>query len=217
MLLKWCEGKFVRFITLTLRQTDEPLKTVLDTLLSSYKRLRNQKIWKKNVTAAVGVVEIKKGRDGRRWNVHLHVLCTGFFLAQKDLSDAWRLASGGSFVVDVRAVRDHAVGVGYVAKYATKGWASEVAADQDALLECIVSLRGRRLFITSGGWYGRDEDVEQDQYSDWKLVGYLGKIYADSLDGKIYATNCLANLGLACGSVNGDPVFIGCEQDWSGP
>jgi hypothetical protein len=216
-LVALCKGQTVRFATFTLRASEDSLQTVLDHLLASFKRLRRQKIWLKSVRAGTAVVEITRGKNGTHWHVHLHALLIGTWLDQRALSAGWELASNGSTIVDIRVVRDAEIGVGYVAKYAGKGWSSQVLSNPEWLLECVISLRGRRLLIDFGDWYARDEQLCKVRHFDWKRVGRLDLIYADAIAKKPWATLLLGALGFAVGSVKGRPVFVGSPPSWSGP
>ena len=71
---------------------------------------------------------------------HLHLLCD-LPIAQADLSDLWRDATGGSYIVDVQPV-ESARASDYLAKYCTQ----EATARGEPGME---HMRGRRLFSTS--------------------------------------------------------------------
>lgn len=184
------------FITLTLKNSDEPLRKILDHLIRSFAKLRRCQTWSENVKAGAYVIEIKKGLGSRLWHVHLHVLCLGKMPWKTELSDSWRVSSEGSYIVDVQRCFKSEKAIGYVAKYATKGWTAEVTRDRDALLECMCALRGRRLFGTFGAWRSVELDVEDDGPSDWRRVGSLTKILSDHLGGQVYAAGVLRALAI---------------------
>jgi len=216
-MLDWTQGCRVRFVTLTLKRSDQPLKSVLDRLLKAFKKLRRQEFWLRAVKAGTAVVEITRGAARDHWHVHLHVLTVGTWLPVDELRAGWEIASEGSTVVDVRLIRDHQVGVAYVAKYAGKGWDQSVLEDADALLESVVALRGRRLLVNFGEWYDRDDQLCKAQPTDWKFIGRIRFVYEDALAGKPWGIGVLRALGYACGQVNGRPVFVGAALPWSGP
>lgn len=145
--------KTARFITLTLKHSPTPLSDQLDRLYASFVRLRHRSFWKEHVDGGCAVCELKLGRDGL-WHVHLHLLLEGKYLDQRTLSREWHGVTGDSSIVDVRIVRDGAIGARYVSKYATKPACSEVYDDQDKLDEMILALGGRRLVMTFGTWRG---------------------------------------------------------------
>jgi hypothetical protein len=216
-LLEWTQGRAVRFVTLTLARTDQPLQMVLAHLMESFKRLRRQDFWVSAVKAGTAVVEITRGASGGHWHAHLHVLTVGTWMDYEQLRDGWTRATNGSSIVDVRLVRDAAAGAGYVAKYATKGWSQSVLDEPDALIECICALRGKRLLISFGDWYGREGLLCKPQPTDWKVVGYIRDLHRDSLAGEPHARRVFEALGFAAGLANGLPVFLGPDPRWSGP
>lgn len=182
------------FITLTLRGRGEPLSKMIDHLLASFRRLRQTMLWKSHVQAGVAVIEVKKGAGGFGWHPHLHVLALGDYLPQTLLSEQWRECSRGSFVVDVQRARHSADAAGYVTKYVSKGWTSEVARDHDALIECVTALRGRRLLVLFGQWYGLDFDDDNRDPADWKPIASLTRIVAAAAAGETWAVGVMRSL-----------------------
>jgi len=180
-LKKLCEGKRVRFVTLTRTGDDASLVDALNDVYRSFGKLRECRLWRSSVTGGAAVVEITRGKNLRHWHVHLHILCVGSYLPQRELSEAWRHASGGSFIVHVREVKDHAAGIDYTCKYVTKGFDRSVVLDPDALLECVVALRGRRLLAAFGEWYGSNVELERDNPGDWRNIGRLDVVATASL------------------------------------
>lgn len=215
-LLKWVSAASVVFITLTLKASDDSLADVLDRLYSSFTKLRAQKDWKKRVSAGASFTEITRGASGKHWHVHLHVLAVCDWYDQKMLAEQWFKATGDSFIVDVRRVRDPVRQVRYVASYATKGFSRDVLLDQDALIECIVSLRGRRLLATFGRW-GRlgMEDAANDAGS-WRRVGSLVAIVAAAGRREQWAAGVLASLGVLAVFDAGKVTFIPARADPGG-
>lgn len=216
-LLEWTQGQRVRFGTVTLEKTSQSLQDKTNHLLESFKKLRRQKFWKESVRAGIAIVEVTRGKKRDHWHVHLHFLIVGNWLDVDALREGWREASGGSFIVDIRSVQDHEVGVGYIAAYAGKGWDQTVLEDHDALIECIVSMRGRRLCFPFGDWYGRDDQLCKAQPNDWKRIERLGIIYRDAVAGEIWALTVFRALGYAAGGTDERPAFVGAVLPWSGP
>jgi hypothetical protein len=149
------------------------------------------------VTGGVAVVEIKKGSNSGRWHVHLHVLAHSSYLDARRLSEAWQRATGDSFIVDVSRVKSDTKGIGYVAKYAGKGWTAEVVRDHDALVECVVALRGRRLLLTFGSMAKLDVDGEHSDPGDWSRVGRLDHILTAAERGEVWAVGVMRSIGRA--------------------
>lgn len=191
-----CHGHVVRFLTLTLRATNDPMTDVLDRLIRSFKRLRDQKFWQKGVKGGAYCVEIKRGKGSGKWHVHLHALIIGSYLPHHELSQGWSVASGGSFVVGIEEVGRDSKRVEYVAKYATKGFDRSVLVVPDDLDECLCALRGRRVFGTFGCWRSVELEREPSDRSRWKVVGRFADVWREALRGDLWASGFLKSLGI---------------------
>lgn len=162
----------VRFITLTLRQTDIGLRSSIDRLMHSFKLLQRSKLWRRSVTGGIGFMEVKQNPDTHLWNVHLHLLCTGKYILRDSLSAEWLRCTGDSFVVHIMLPRGHRAVIRYVSKYASKPLNSSFLHDEGALDEAILALKGRRLCTTFGGWRGVLAAAEPTKEA-WENVGTL--------------------------------------------
>lgn len=123
-----------RFLTLTLQHTDEPLGEQIDRLFASYRRLRQQALWKKTTFGAIAVMEIERNTTTGQWHPHLHIVTDGVFVHQSKWVTAWQKASRGSFIVHIRKIDSIDGAAHYVAKYTSKpakmnGWPPEVIAE----------------------------------------------------------------------------------------
>lgn len=148
------EVRRCRFATLTLRHSDTPLKAQLDRLYQSFNRLRERAWWKACVDGGATFLELKLGKKDGLWHVHMHLIVTGTYMDQRQLSLEWHAVTGDSSIVDVRAIPDSKDVARYVTKYVTKPASTEVYEVPDRLDEMIISLRGRRLCTTFGTWRG---------------------------------------------------------------
>ena len=182
------------FITLTIASGKRSLIDALNHLLKSFAKLRRSKLWTGSVTAGAYVIEIKRGSGKGQWHPHIHALCIGCFMPQRELSDAWKQSTGDSFIVDVQRVRQDEKAVGYLGKYITKGWSAEVTRDHDSLVECIIALRGRRLLGTFGEWRNVDLERQDDGLEDWTRVGRLGDIIRAANAGQSWALGVMRSI-----------------------
>lgn len=196
-LERLCDGRLPLFITLTIRNKPQSLTAALNHLLRSFRRLRQQKLWSDHITAGAAFVEIKKGARSGEWHPHLHIIAMGTFLPGQELSDAWFKATGDSTRVDIKRARDATASGSYAAKYASKGWTSEVTRDADALVECVLSLRGRRLCTCFGEWHGVDVESDDTGPNDWQRVGRLHHVYERFIAGEQWAAGVMKSLGAA--------------------
>ena len=93
-----------RFITLTLRHSDAPLRQQIQRLYSCYKELRRAKQWKASQKGGAATLEIKWIPATKKWHPHLHIISEGEYLSTYDLSATWRHITGDSHVVDIRLI-----------------------------------------------------------------------------------------------------------------
>lgn len=151
-----------RFATFTLQSKDRPLAAQLDALATAWQRLRKDPLWSTHCKGGIYAIEVTRNGKTGRWHPHLHVIFDGDFVQQKQLSEAWKLASGGSMIVDIRAVHDRATTAKYLAKYVAKPAETHVWPDK-ALREYAVAMHGRRLHHTFGSLHGLTTEPENER------------------------------------------------------
>lgn len=154
----------IRFVTLTLAQSERSLDDQLDHLTNSFRRLRQSELWKQSVDGGIATIEVTRGQRCGHWHVHMHVLITGKYISQGALSEQWKRASEGSFIVDIRAVHDRAKATRYVAKYASKP-ANTKSWEEADLVEFAKGVKGKRMIIAFGIYHSskieRDNEPER--------------------------------------------------------
>jgi len=187
------QGVSVKLVTLTLRHKFQPLRFQIDRLLESFRTLRKKPLWADSIEGGVAFVEVTYNADTNRWHPHLHVLCVGSWLAQSALSSTWDQITGGSFVVDVRTVKDLDQVAAYVVKYATKPMNALLYRHPLKLVEAMRALQGRHLCLTFGtfrGWkltHSGDADAwtqigtlesfqQRARAGDWEAIAVLDAI-----------------------------------------
>lgn len=154
-----------RHLTLTLKSTDAPLTGQIDTLLASFRRLRQRRWWRDRVMGGIGTVEITFNEATEQWHPHLHLLLNGAYLPQAELSDRWSEVTNGSSIVHITAVHSRGDAATYVAKYVSKP--SDVALlDQPRAVELALALAGRRTVIAFGTAHGDGLPVRQKGTDD---------------------------------------------------
>jgi len=170
-------GKRLRFITLTIRTEAEPLTDSLDKLLQSFTRLRGHNEWKKRVQGGMAFIEVTHNATSGRWHPHLHVIAEGEYFPHKLLKQAWIKASRGSFIVDIRYVRQTDDVTKYLCKYVTKPLDPSITHDPDLLVETMVAMKGRHLVLCFGSWRkGKLEAPKDDR--NWTPFAPLSKVIA---------------------------------------
>jgi len=155
------DGKQLTFITLTLCGKKEPLSELIDRLYRHFRSLRAHPIWEK-VSGGAAFLEVKWSDKAMRWHPHLHIICEARFIDQGELSSVWRGITKDSFIVDIRKVRDSDVTARYVTKYASKPLNMSFANTPALLDEAVLALKGRRLCLCFGTWYGTPLDAAED-------------------------------------------------------
>ena len=138
-----------RLITVTLRSSVRPLKEQLEDLVASFSRLRKSKEWKRHVHGGVYIIEVTWNAKRLQWHPHVHALCEGHFWQGEGLTAAWKKASNGSTVTDIRAVHSRGGAARYLTQYVTK---SQDARDvPDIMLpEWAEAISGARMCQTWG-------------------------------------------------------------------
>ena len=190
-LIDHAKDRKLRFITLTLRQQAAnwyheqdrySCKSALNRLLASFSRLRETTSWNRCVDGGVAFVEVKFKPATDAWNVHIHLLYEGRYYPKKQLAGAWLHATGDSFIVDVRDVKDDAHVFRYVTKYVSKPLDPSVIRTPARLREAMRALHQRRTATTFGSWRGLTltESVDDD---GWELVGTLADVLNAARDG----------------------------------
>lgn len=138
-----------RLLTLTIQSGEKPLREQIDHLWASYRRLRQQRLWRASQRGAIAVMEITLNLQTQQWHPHLHIIIDGDFIQQKQWSAAWEKASEGSPIVDIRLIRSKKQAASYVASYvAKKSTSSRWPAEK--IIEHIDALHGRRVNNSCG-------------------------------------------------------------------
>jgi hypothetical protein len=194
-LLREVNGRDVLKIELTIKGRDRPLAEALDHLLASFVKLRRTNAFKKWCRAGFAFIEIGRGDRSGLWHPHLHIIADGSYVNQKALSAAWLKATGDSDVVWISRVPADSDRLRYACKYAGKGWTREVATDHDSLIECVSALRGRRLVIPFGGWYGTHPELAAPAATDWTRVDRVTRILEAAGRGETWAVGVFVSLG----------------------
>lgn len=170
--------KAARLVTLTIRsQAGEPLTDCLDRLHDAFGVLRKHKLWQCCVRGSCAIIEIKFNAERRSWHAHYHVITSGKYIQQAELSRVWKSITGDSQIVDVRLVRNEDQLAKYVTKYLSKPFSREVLFDAAALDEAIKTLKGRRLCSTHGEWRGEGLLAQPlGDADDWVFVDTLNSL-----------------------------------------
>lgn len=199
-VMDFLELKTVRFVTLTLKHQNRPLSDSLDHLYSAWKHLRKSIHWRRRVFGGIAFIEIKHSTITDCWHPHIHALISGRYFPQAMLSDAWNRASGGSSIVDIRAVNGSKHVSRYVTKYASKPLNHTFQHEPYLLEEAIVALKGRRLCMTFGS-YRTIKLTDSMPEDGWEQISTLDELIQQAATGDEIAIAILVNLNANAASV----------------
>ena len=188
-----CDGKHVRFITLTLASTDEGLRQKLTRLQTSFRRLRAASTWKSHVLGGVVFMEIKRSQQLDNWHVHLHALVEGTYFPHQQLVDLWHTITKDSFVVHITRPHGSSRVASYVAKYLAKPVDLHLFRDIGKGLEVLDALHGRRMSQCFGTWRGQKLNDTPDPHT-WDVVCSLAHLRKLATLGNDCAAELLALL-----------------------
>lgn len=192
-VLELTKTKHIRFLTLTLKASDDPLATQLDKLYDSFSTLRRRSFWKKRVTGGVAFLEFTWSTKSDAWHPHFHILIEGTFLPHRPLSQLWHEITGDSFVVDIRAIKDRRTASRYVTKYASKPFNNTFLNHKEHLDEAITATKGRKLLLTFGTWRGITL-IDTPSDGSWEHVAPLETIIVQAAHGDAEARALLRAL-----------------------
>ena len=165
-----------RFLTLSLKSSDDPLKHQLQRLTKSFAKLRATKLWKAHVDGGLYTIEVTHNKKTNQWHPHLHAIIDGVFLPQKQVVSAWLKATGDSTIVDIRPCRDRRDALYYITKYVSK--TNDVAQFPDHKIpEWTLAIRGLRFVSTFGTLRGKKLiDDEEKPERERTEVGYIAPL-----------------------------------------
>lgn len=175
--------KKTRFLTLTTKHNNTPLRDQIDRLYRSFSTLRRRQSWKDHVTGGAAFLEIKlSDRDGL-WHPHLHIVMNGTFWETREISREWHCVTGDSSIVKIKEITDSQAVGSYITKYVTKPFDASLYNVPNKLDEAISSLSGRRLCFTFGTWRGVKLDARPEDKTVWITVGSVENLRSNARDG----------------------------------
>lgn len=190
----------LKFATLTLKPSSRPLSEHLAHLLKSFRRLRSSRFWRALNVRGIGVAETTRGATGQNWHLHLHLLIEAPYMDARLLSDAWRTASSGSFIVNVKAVRKDQTQerlVEYLAGYMAKEPPGVAATDAKLVTEWVAALTASHWVVAFGQRRTADHQEEPAEEKDpgpWTYVSSLAKLILAAHGGHEVARELLGRL-----------------------
>lgn len=184
------EQRTVRFLTLTVGGSCQPLADRLTHLYSSFQALRRSKAWKAHVRGGVAFCEIKRGTLLDRWHPHLHVLMEGKYFPVGTITKLWKAITKDSCIVDIRPADNRAGIARYITKYITKPLDSNLQRMPEKLFEAMQALKGRKIATTFGSWRGL-KLTDPKPTNDWLPVAPLDELIHRAAKGEPWAQSVI--------------------------
>lgn len=162
----------LKFVTLTLQHSEIPLAKQIKHLKQSFRRLRQSQSWR--MSHGIAVIECKLTARNE-WHPHLHIICAGNFMPNQVLSDAWRIASRGSYIVKIKGVRKTSEALKYCAKYCCKPCRNidNLRANPERACELYSALQRVKMswhFGDKSLWNPPAEKEQVFDPKDWRVV-----------------------------------------------
>jgi len=187
-----------KFLTLTLRSSDEPLADQIAHLKASFRRLRQQGLWKSCCAGGVYLIEVTWNSHRNQWHPHIHAIIDSKYIPHRELSGHWKQASGLSSVVDIRMIASKRALASYLSSYVTKGSSLEKIPARK-IAEFAHSVAGSRLVHTFGLLHGKPMKEKRDNSGVNKYIAHLAPLYAEARKGDDRANRlwrCLKRLAV---------------------
>lgn len=146
----WLSPKYYpKFMTLTLKHSDDDLRDQIDNLYRYFKEFRRIKLLKKKVSSGIWFFQITKNEKTNQWHPHIHCILTGSYIPRRELQAEWLRITGDSNIVDIRLIKNVESAACEVARYAACAVnINKFSCDELYVLE--KALKSRRLFGTWG-------------------------------------------------------------------
>lgn len=169
-------GQYRKFLTLTLKHSDDDLGSQIDRIYSCFQKLKKSKLFRTKVTAGVWFFQVKRSKTSQEWHPHIHCIISGKWLPKGQLSKTWLKITKDSKVADLRMVRDPDKAANEVARYATAPANLETTHAVDYVT--IYDALSKRRIAGTWGLKGKvsltqpaaDDRGEWDRVGSWGLV-----------------------------------------------
>lgn len=190
----------LKFVTLTLAPSSVSLSERIAHLLKSFRRLRSSQLWRALNAQGLAVVETTYSAVHASWHTHLHVVACLNYVHYKALSEAWRVASSGSFIVDIRTlsrdIQPEKVAE-YVSSYVSKAPAGVAGDNLPLVREWVLALTNCHWVVAFGKRNEKltePETLPKERLGDWIYVDTLFHLVQRAESGDAYAASVLARL-----------------------
>lgn len=134
----------LRFLTLTIKSSVQPLPIQITDLYNSFKKLRRSSSWKKHVKGGLWFFQVTFDKKTSMYHPHIHCIVTGSYYPQPLLKSQWKAITGDSFVVDIRKITSRKAVYDDVSRYVSRPVQLSVIPESE-WLDVYDAFYGRRL------------------------------------------------------------------------
>lgn len=176
-----------KLLTLTIQHGDSTLAEQIGRIQKSFRLFRRATFTKNWIRGGIWFLQTKRSSNSETWHTHLHIVLDAPYMRKERISEIWSKCSNGSFIIDIKSVRNAEHVADYVGRYVSRPL--ELAELDDAQkYEAISALHGRRMCGTFGSAKGVSlcDKPNDDAKPLQKLCGY-GVVYARAQAKQIYA------------------------------
>jgi hypothetical protein len=138
-----------KFLTLTMKHSNAPLKNQIENLYRNFKEFRRRPWTKKRLKGGIWFFQIKRSEQSGQWHPHLHILLDAKFTPKEEISEKWLETTKSSNIIDIRAIHNAKKAAEYVARYSAAPCRLVDYSIDDAL-EIVRALHGQRIVGTFG-------------------------------------------------------------------
>lgn len=165
-----------KFLTLTLKHSDDPLDDQIQRLYDCFRKFRKLKFFKQHVKGGVWFFQIHKAKSDNLWHPHLHCVLDADWMDKYVISAHWEVITGDSKIINIKEVKDVSKMAEYVARYAARPSILSKLDEPDRL-ELMTCLHGRRLV----GCWGEAKRItlrpaKPPDSGDWKNLAKFGTV-----------------------------------------
>lgn len=184
-----------RFLTLTIRSSNRPLRSQLQFLKAAFVKLRRTCIWQEKVVGGIYTWEVTYNVKTQQWHPHLHAVIDGKYFHQRSLLLEWQRILNDQAGVHIRKVHSVSQASKYLASYIAKSSSIESMPDE-CISEWAQSISGMRLFQPFGNLHGISSKVEDDDYVPQKMYEWFSPndLAWDAMGGDNIAARLLEEL-----------------------
>jgi len=160
-----------KFLTLTIKHSDKPLKEQVEKLYNSFRKLRKNKGFTRSVNGGVWFFQLCRNVQEGQWHPHLHCIITGEYIPVRYLKNLWHKITDDSHVLKLQTIVDPDRVAAEVARYASRP-ANLKNFKRKHAVELYEAMHGKRLCGKWGLFTKVRLSVERNpDHKEWERIG----------------------------------------------